>query len=142
MRWSQGPDGITATDIRVWQPNPDGLGQGANVTYTYRVLRPLTGYLKKTSGQSFVIYFTITPVEEATCIGWMWLAMNYGYDTPEEEIRAFEDRIVAQDIPVVERQRPERLPLDLQAELHHRSDAIAIAYRHMLRELRLTFGTA
>jgi phenylpropionate dioxygenase-like ring-hydroxylating dioxygenase large terminal subunit len=136
-----GPEGITANDIRIWQPNPDGLGQGATVTYTYSVFRPFTGYLKKTTGQSFVIYFTITPIEETDCIGWMWLAMNYGYDTPEDEIRAFEDKIVAQDLPVVEAQRPERLPLDLQAELHHRSDAMAIAYRKHLKELGLTFGT-
>lgn len=136
-----GPEGITANDIRVWQPNPDGLGQGATVTYTYSISRPFTGYLKKTTGQSFVIYLAITPVEEASCIGWMWLAMNYGYETPAEELRAFEDLIVAQDLPVVEAQRPERLPLDLQAELHHRSDALAIAYRKHLKELGMTFGT-
>jgi phenylpropionate dioxygenase-like ring-hydroxylating dioxygenase large terminal subunit len=136
-----GPEGITADDIRVWQPNPDGLGQGATVAYTYSIYRPFTGYLKKTTGQNFVIYFTITPVEEAVCVGWMWLAMNYGFDTPAEEIRAFEDLIVAQDLPVVEAQRPELLPLDLQAELHHRSDALAIAYRKHLKDLGLTFGT-
>jgi phenylpropionate dioxygenase-like ring-hydroxylating dioxygenase large terminal subunit len=63
------------------------------------------------------------------------------YETPAEELRAFEDLIVAQDLPVVEAQRPERLPLDLQAELHHRSDALAIAYRKHLKELGMTFGT-
>ena len=136
-----GPDGLTANDIRVWQPNPDGLGQGASVTYTYSVFRPFTGYLKKTTGRDFVIYFAITPVEEAQCIGWMWLAMNYGHETLAEEIRAFQDQIVAQDLPVVQSQRPERLPLDLQAELHHRSDAMAIAYRKHLKELGVSFGT-
>lgn len=137
-----GPEGITASNIRVWQPNPDGLGEGAFVTYTYKVMRPFTGYLKKVARQAFVIYFTILPIEETTCVGWMWLAMNYGYDTPEEDLRAFEDKIVAQDLPVVEAQKPERLPLDLQAELHHRSDATAIAYRKWLKEQGLSFGTA
>ena len=37
-----GPQGVTARDISVWQPDPDGTGQGARVTYTYRVHRPLT----------------------------------------------------------------------------------------------------
>jgi phenylpropionate dioxygenase-like ring-hydroxylating dioxygenase large terminal subunit len=72
----------------------------------------------------------------------MWLAMNYGHDTPTAEIKAFEDRVTAQDIPIVESQRPELLPLDLPAELHLRSDRTAIAYRQWLRQLGLTFGTA
>jgi phenylpropionate dioxygenase-like ring-hydroxylating dioxygenase large terminal subunit len=68
--------------------------------------------------------------------------MNYGHDVPEEELRAFQDEIVSQDVPIVESQRPELLPLDLQAELHLRSDRTAIAYRKWLKELGLTFGTA
>jgi len=32
------------------------------------------------------------------------------------------------------------LPLDLQAELHLRSDRVAIAYRRWLRELGLVHG--
>lgn len=138
-----GPQGIVAENITVWQPNPDGGGQGAQVTYTYRVFRPLTAYFIKTSaGPSFAAYFTISPVEELSCQGWMWLAMNYGHDVPAEEIRAFESEVTAQDVPIVESQRPELLPLDLQAELHLRSDRTAIAYRQWLKQLGLTFGTA
>lgn len=138
-----GPEGIEAKDIRVWQPDPDGTGRGAHVTYTYRVYRPLVAYFVKTSGgPAFSILFAVTPVEPARCIGWMILAMNYGFEVPEDQIRSFEDRIVAQDVPVVESQRPELLPLDLAAELHLRSDRTAIAYRRWLRELGLRFGTA
>jgi len=61
-------------------------------------------------------------------------------------VRQFEDMITWQDVPIVESQRPELLLLDLQAELHLRSDRTAIrtaiAYRKWLRELGLTFGTA
>ncbi len=138
-----GPDGVTAEGISVWQPNPDGSGQGAMVTYTYRVFRPLTAYFIKTSaGPSFAAYFTISPIEELDCQGWMWLALNYDHHVPAEEIRAFESEVTAQDVPIVESQRPELLPLDLQAELHLRSDRTAIAYRKWLKELGLTFGTA
>jgi len=138
-----GPEGVVANNIRIWQPDPDGTGQGATVTYTYRAFRPLIAYFIKTSeGPSFSIYFMVTPVEELLSIGWMWMAMNYAHDMPEEELRAFEDKVVAQDVPIVESQRPELLPLDLQAELHLRSDRTAIAYRKWLNELGLTFGTA
>jgi len=140
---SIGPEGVMAEGISVWQPNPDGTAQGARVTYTYRVFRPLTAYFIKTSaGPSFAAYFTISPTEELSCQGWMWLAMNYGHDVPAEEIRAFESEVTAQDVPIVESQRPELLPLDLQAELHLRSDRTAIAYRQWLKRLGLTFGTA
>lgn len=48
-------------------------------------------------------------------------------------------RVLGEDI---ESQRPELLPLDLQAELHLRSDRTAIAYRRWLRELGVRTGIA
>lgn len=138
-----GPEGLVAKDIRVWQPNPDGTGRGATVSYTYRVFRPLTMHFSKnTSTNNFAIFFTVTPVEEKKTIGWMWIAMDYAKDEPAEELRAFQDRVTGQDVPIVESQRPELLPLDLQAELHLKSDRASIAYRKWLRELGLSFGTA
>ncbi len=136
------PEGVTAKDISVWQPDPDGSGQGARVTYTYKVVRPLTAYFVKSSaGPRFAMYFTITPVSERHSIAWTYVARDYG-DMSDEQTRQFEDMITLQDIPIVESQRPELLPLDLQAELHLRSDRTAIAYRKWLRQLGLTFGTA
>jgi phenylpropionate dioxygenase-like ring-hydroxylating dioxygenase large terminal subunit len=136
------PEGVTARDITVWQPDPDGSGQGAHVTYTYKVLRPLTAYFVKSSaGPRFAMYFTVTPVSPEVSIAWTYVGLDYGEQT-DEEIRAFEDKITWQDIPVVESQRPELLPLDLQAELHLRSDRTAVAYRTWLRQLGLSFGTA
>jgi phenylpropionate dioxygenase-like ring-hydroxylating dioxygenase large terminal subunit len=89
-----------------------------------------------------MIQLNVTPVDELASLAWMCIAMNYGHDIPEGELKAFQEKIVGQDIPVVESQRPERLPLDLQAELHLRSDRIAVAYRKWLKELGLVFGTA
>ena len=68
---------------------------------------------------------------------WMWMAMNY---EPTEEMVDFQDRIFAQDAPILESQRPELLPLDLQAELHLRSDRTAIAYRKWLKQLGVRTG--
>jgi phenylpropionate dioxygenase-like ring-hydroxylating dioxygenase large terminal subunit len=135
-------EGVIARDITVWQPDPDGSGQGAHVTYTYKVLRPLTAYFVKSSaGPRFAMYFTVTPVSPEVSTAWSYVGLDYG-DQTDEEIRAFEDKITWQDIPVVESQRPELLPLDLQAELHLRSDRTAVAYRTWLRQLGLSFGTA
>jgi phenylpropionate dioxygenase-like ring-hydroxylating dioxygenase large terminal subunit len=134
-------EGVTARDIQLWQPDPDGTGVGKKVSYTYRVYRPLTAYFVKIAAQAFSIYFAVTPVDDRESLGWMWMNMNYGYEIPEEQLRSFQDTVAWQDIPIVESQRPERLPLDLQAELHLRSDRTAIAYRKWLRELGLKFGT-
>ena len=134
-------DGVTARDISVWQPDPDGTGQGAYVNYTYKVLRPLTAYFIKNTGGRFAIFFTVTPVQEGYSQAWMYVAMDYS-ELPDEQVRLFQDEIFKQDLPIVESQRPELLPLDLQAEIHLRSDRTAIAYRKWLKELGLTFGTA
>ena len=50
--------------------------------------------------------------------------------------------IIEQDRLIVESQRPEEIPLDLQAELHLKSDRLAIAYRRYLRQLGVTVGVA
>lgn len=134
---------ITAKDIKVYQPNPDGTGVGRYVSYTYEVLGPLSAYFVKRddSQQVFSIFMSVTPVNELESKGWFYVAMNYG-DQSDDEIRDFQDTVAAQDVPIVESQRPERLPLDLQAELHLRSDRVAIAYRSMLKDLGVGFGTA
>lgn len=136
-------DHIVARDIRVYQPNPDGTGIGRYVSYTYEVLGPLTAYFRKQDedGRVFAIFMAVTPQSELESLGWFYVTMNYG-ELSDAEIRAFQDQVAAQDIPIVESQRPERLPLDLQAELHLKSDRVAIAYRSMLSRLGVGFGTA
>jgi phenylpropionate dioxygenase-like ring-hydroxylating dioxygenase large terminal subunit len=136
-------DGVVARDIGVWQPNPDGTGQSAEVKYSYRVLRPLTAYFQKTyKDQKFSILNCVTPVNEHESISWMLMALNYASDTTDDQLRSYQDAVSGQDIPIVESQRPELLPLDLQSELHLRSDRTAIAYRKWLTRIGLKYGTA
>jgi phenylpropionate dioxygenase-like ring-hydroxylating dioxygenase large terminal subunit len=136
-------EGIIAQDVRIWQPDPDGSGQGSVSIYTYQAMRPLTAYFTKTSsGPRFAAYFPVTPIDSLESQAWLWLALNYRSEASDDDLRAFEDAIMAQDIPVVESQRPELLPLDLQTELHLRSDRTAIAYRKWLAQLGLTYGVS
>ena len=136
-------NGITASDISIYQPDPDGTGVGSRVTYTYRVTRPFHTHLEKdTHPQKFLLFLGVCPHSDSRSSGFMVIAMNYGHDIPLESLREFQDKIVAQDKPIVESQRPEMLPLDLAEELHLRSDRTAITYRKWLRELGLQFGTA
>jgi phenylpropionate dioxygenase-like ring-hydroxylating dioxygenase large terminal subunit len=135
--------GVISRDIPVWQPDPDGTGKAAKVLYTYEALRPLTARFTKTQGeQKFAMIDIVTPVDTDRSLAWGIMVMNYGHDVPAEHIVKFQDEVTAQDLPVVESQRPEMLPLDLQAELHLRSDRTAIAYRKWLRQLGLKYGTS
>jgi phenylpropionate dioxygenase-like ring-hydroxylating dioxygenase large terminal subunit len=136
------PDGVLAQGVRVYQPDPYGTGVGDYVTYVYRALRPLTAYLLKQSTQTLAIQLMVTPHDLVDSTAWMVMAMNYGDDVPEAEFIAFQDRIFGQDAPILKSQRPELLPLDLQAELHLKSDRAAIAYRKWLGQLGLTIGAA
>jgi len=133
------PEGVLATGVKVFQPDPYGTGQGSTVTYTYRAHRPLSASFIKHGDHSFGMLLSVTPHDAVDSSAWMWMAMNY---EPEGSMIEFQDRIFAQDRPILESQRPELLPLDLQAELHLRSDRTAIAYRRWLRELGVRTGTA
>jgi phenylpropionate dioxygenase-like ring-hydroxylating dioxygenase large terminal subunit len=113
------------------------------VLYTYYVSAPLTASFTKVQGdQQFSMMCTVTPVAPGESLSWIVMAMNYAHDVAEEELREFQDRISHQDISIVESQRPELLPLDLQSELHVRSDRMAIAYRRWLKERGVRYGTA
>jgi len=133
-----------AKDIRIFQPNPEGLEQGGQVSYEYGILTPFTVYLRKrlTEGRCFTLLFAVAPISEIESAAYFTIFMNYGNEADDAEVVAFQDRIFAQDQPIVSSQRPERLPLDLAEELHLPSDRLAIAYRKYIRGLGLTFGTA
>ncbi len=138
------PHGVESDPIAVHQPDPFG-GASGRVTYTYHAYRPLTAHFTKhmpnaTNG----MLLTITPHDELDSTAWFVVATTARDDAAELQ-REYTPRIAAifeQDRAIVESQRPELLPLDLQAELHLRSDRVAIAYRAWLRQLGLRFGTA
>jgi phenylpropionate dioxygenase-like ring-hydroxylating dioxygenase large terminal subunit len=131
--------GVVATGVRVFQPDPYGTGRGSTVDYTYRAHRPLSASFIKHGEHSFGMLLSVTPHDAVDSTAWMWMVMNY---EPESSIVEFQDRIFAQDRPILESQRPELLPTDLQAELHLRSDRTAIAYRKWLRDLGVRTGIA
>ena len=135
-------DGVFGTPIAVYQPNPFGDASGL-VHYTYSVFRPLTAHFTKQSPNATNgLLLVVTPHDELDCTAWFVVATNTVEDSEELRID-YTPRIGAifeEDRAIVENQRPELLPLDLQAELHLRSDRMAIGYRTWLRELGLQYG--
>jgi phenylpropionate dioxygenase-like ring-hydroxylating dioxygenase large terminal subunit len=139
-----GPDGVESDPISVYQPDPYG-GTAGRVTYTYHAYRPLTAHFTKhmpaaTNG----MVLTITPHDHLDSTAWFIVATTAVQDHRQLE-EHYTPRIAAifeEDRAIVESQRPELLPLDLQSELHLRSDRVAVAYRRWLRQLGLRYGTA
>lgn len=139
--------GIVASNCRFTQPRgsltcPDPQ----EITYTYRVPRPLTAILEKEAEDggkaTDVIMLTVTPIDQENSIAWMYCAVNYiPEDGTAEDVTAFHGGIFAEDLPILEAQRPRVLPLDLSAELHQRCDQTSIAYRRWLSELGMSYGT-
>jgi phenylpropionate dioxygenase-like ring-hydroxylating dioxygenase large terminal subunit len=119
-------EGVVAEGVKVFQPDPYATGHGS------------ASFIKH-GEHSFGILLSVTPHDAVDSTAWMWMAMNY---EPRSSMVEFQDRIFAQDRPILESQRPEMLPLDLQAELHLRSDRTAIAYRRWLRELGVRTGAS
>jgi len=136
------PDGVLSKGVSVYQPDPYGTGQGDVVAYTYRALRPFTAYLAKESeGTRFSILFCVTPHTALKSTLWMWMALNYDYETPTADLIAWQEKILNQDIPIIQAQRPQLLPLYAQTDLLLNSDRSLIVYRKWLQEMGLRFGT-
>jgi len=147
-RVEETPTGLRAIECKAWQPQSTVHSTApAQVEYTYEVTAPYTAFLTKVPEAGTVarsdwreaIGLFICPVEPERSIVWFRFAMG-DFDSPDEKLRGFQDTIFRQDQPVLESQRPRRLPLDLRAELHTSADRASSAYRRYLSRQAVTFG--
>jgi phenylpropionate dioxygenase-like ring-hydroxylating dioxygenase large terminal subunit len=65
------------------------------------------------------------------------ITRNFDKSGSLDGVYAFNAQIFAEDQAIVERQRPEELPLDPQAEAHFAADRTSVGYRRLLREMGL-----
>lgn len=137
-------DAVEATGCRFFQPMAaaSSLG-GAEVAYTYRVPHPTCALLMKSSGRDpsrrDVIGLFIRPVAEERIVAHMMLSL-IDDATPDAELRRFQRMIFSQDRPILEGQRPKRLPLDPRAETPIRADRTSVAYRAWLAQKGVNYG--
>lgn len=130
-------NGLHSSEICVFQPYGDHRGIPVDARYTYSVLNPTTACFVKKTGptERFCTFFNATPVDEAQCIIWLIVSINFGHDLTLEQILSRQNIVFEQDRRIVESQRPARLPLDPRAEMHVVSDRMGIEYRRWLRSL-------
>ena len=140
-----GRPGIRAVGMTVSQPRANLQATGpSDVVYSYRISRPLSAILtKQVTGADVAEAITlfIQPLTEELSQVWMVFSALRSPET-DDAVRAFQDTVFAQDRPILESQRPKRLPLQLRAEQAQRADLLSARYRRYLRELGLTYGVS
>lgn len=151
---SHTPDGRPVVErYRAWQPRATASADtGGWVIYRYEVLSPFAALLTKQAdadsagagaGAGVQDSYTIwaCPTSDESCR--LWFAQ---YTTDAQSTDAalidFQTAIFSQDQPVLESQRPRRLPVSDAAprELSTVADRLSLAYRRYLREAGVRFG--
>ncbi len=81
------------------------------------------------------LWMAASPVDDATCRTFWCLGRTDDIAGDDRDHLAFQDRVLAEDEPVVCNQVPPEMLLDPAAELSVRTDKVSIEYRRWLREL-------
>ncbi|MCW2941323.1 MAG: hypothetical protein JWN00_4308 [Actinomycetia bacterium] len=115
---------------------------GITDDYTIRtthaqLLQPFVfrGLLEYENGLKHVLYKTCTPIDDTHTLFCQFIARN---DAPDETKRAgiiaVDRQVQNEDRELLEGVRPE-FPLELQTEMHTRSDRMTVEYRRILADL-------
>ena len=105
----------------------------------FEVFHPFTAKLTVTfpGGGLLHIMNAASPVSARRTRLFVPICRNFDKEASLEATLEFNHQVFAEDIAIVERQFPEDLPLDLQAEAHFPADRSSITYRKGLAALGL-----
>jgi phenylpropionate dioxygenase-like ring-hydroxylating dioxygenase large terminal subunit len=136
--------GVIATGCRVYQPKASpGAREGFDVNYTYAVLRPYIVVLYKANPveqhRRDMIALLVQPVSAERCVAHL-LTCYLKHGVEPAAVRRFQQFIFGQDRPILENQRPKRLPLSAGREIPVRADRASAAYRHWLADAGIRYG--
>ena len=141
--------GLRAVNCVFWQPRPGPMATaGGDVDYVYSVTHPYAATLQKVPSEAgggelgvFWLMIVASPEREDRCRVWLLTTLNDPAGDIEES-DAFNRVIFGQDIPIVESQRPVRLPIEPRAERHQPADRLSLAYRRWLVARGIRYGTS
>jgi phenylpropionate dioxygenase-like ring-hydroxylating dioxygenase large terminal subunit len=147
-------NGLYTSEVRVTQPYGDPRQVPVIAYYAYKCLRPLVAYFRKrvvisdparasegSPDDRFCTFLVAQQIDPVTSIVRICCAMNFSPNPTDDEVRRRQDLVYAQDSAIVDTQRPERIPVDLRYELHHRTDLLGQKYRSWLKGMGVTYGT-
>lgn len=134
--------GVWARRCRAFQPQASRAAtSGSDVEYGYRVVRPLTAILTKQApgAKQEAIALLLQPLTETTTRAWIILALD-DFTAGDDALRQFQDTIFLQDLPILESQHPQKLPLIPGAEVSVACDRMSLSYRAYLKRSGLRYG--
>jgi phenylpropionate dioxygenase-like ring-hydroxylating dioxygenase large terminal subunit len=116
-------------------PNADAGGTVTTEMH-YLVHLPLTAQLHQElpGGRDYVVWLTASPISGTRTRTFWFVGRNYALDEDDDKFVRFQQDVVAQDRPVIESQRPRRIPFELSEELHVKDDKFGLEYRRGLIE--------
>ena len=139
--------GVYTDNVVVSIPDHGNIDNMIEAEFTYGTISPITVYTARNSSgasittQRKVLMLAVRPVTETSCCAYFSLAWHGQHNERIlAEIIDFDVRVLMQDKPIVESQKPKRLPLG-QSEIHVKSDALTSAYRRYVKNSGVTFGT-
>ena len=137
-------DEILATDCQFYQPRTSATAQqGVQAHYRYRVMQPLCAALYKSSpalpGGQDVIVLMVQPLDDERVIAHC-LLIYHDDGLADTGMISFQQMIFGEDKPLLESQRPRRLPLEGPLEAHMRCDLTSTTYRRWLKARGMRFG--
>jgi phenylpropionate dioxygenase-like ring-hydroxylating dioxygenase large terminal subunit len=109
------------------------------IHYTYDVSLPFYTRLKIAfpDGQHFILFNMPSPRSARQSNILFRMTRDFDVEGPDDITLDVQRGVLAEDRPIVEAQRPEKLPLDLSEEFHIRSDRLSTYYRRALVQLGL-----
>ncbi len=84
------------------------------------------------------LWMTTSPIDAGTCRTFWFTCRSDDLDGDDAPHLAFQDRVLAEDEPVVAAQDPPAVPWSGERELSVSTDAVSLAYRRWLAELAVT----
>jgi len=135
---------IWALDCRFHQPQASAsAGGGIDAQYSYRVMHPLCAALYKSCPNrpdaQDVIGLFIQPLDDERVIAHC-LLVYFEEQLADAEMIRFQHMIFGQDKPILESQRPRRMPIRGMLEVHMRCDLASVSYRRWLAARNMRFG--
>ena len=105
----------------------------------YYLTMPSTILLERIfpNGRRYILFVSSSPTGPDTCRNFWHIGSDFTQDLEDDAyFFNFEDRVLAQDKPIVESQLPEKLPDVLNAEMYVKvADSVTLKYRQWLLQL-------
>ena len=135
---------LWARDCQFFQPQAAAASTDGQVSqYTYRVPHPYCVMLYKscpTDESRLDVIALFCQALSADRVLFHTFMSVIDEVSSDEQIRAFQQLVSAQDKPILENQTPRLLPLDPGTEASVRSDQASVAYRRWLGDLGVNYG--